>query len=616
MTFYFAWLNNGTTAFSAAHHVVDENIFAFEVRHQEGNPASLSLDIRNPRIGLLAASRKQWAWLSWRKPSGSVVPLFHGRLVGVPEDMGGEIVRLLFLAIGAEVDEDKRDLAQSLRELPYFDPVFIARDRVLDPDVVLEARSALWHFGRTDKTVTISDILNGEDGSVEFGPGDWPIFSDTLSLRYKGQPVRMVDVEAEVDWKQRATGNIDLTDKLAAAFRAAGSTGGPITSFTGQGLEADWPLPGTTIGGGWSVRATTLTLLSGNGVTPTYVDVPIPPAHINQPPDDGILLVGVGGSTVNPVNKARFYLWVFSASFSVSYEASRDRSEKLSFTLAADVQDLISTEDQPKREALSFQSSEVAEFVDDIQAGDDTFTGERRPLSPLARTYFNTARGRLSLKFLLLVARAKLLMAARAAEIAFETSFEAATNLSCRKNVQVIDPHIPGGGAIGKVVAYRFGLDGDQGELFGDLVVASAIGKGNAFTLEPGEPTVWEEGVVEANVQVYTNQDIELVGGLYGAIKYRNFDIPPVDDGVDFSPAKMNAAANVQALTVVNGETVQRAALVPTRSDIQAAINALNDVHTRVELTMRPLTGGPFRAEFPVTVAPMVVPRQLNLEAT
>lgn len=612
MTIYFAWVAHGLTAFGVTHHRHDENVFSFEVRHQEGNPASLSLDIKNPRVGLLTPARDQWAWLSWRKPDNSVVALFHGRLVGVPEDMGGEIVRLLFLGVAPTTDAQKEALAQNLRVLPYFDPVFIARDRIHDPDTVLEARSAVYHFGRTDKTVTISDILDGEDGEVEFGPGDddWPIFD--LSFRYKGTPLRFVDVEAEVDWKQHAEGSIDVSDRLASAFRAAGSSGAPITSYTGEGLEATWFEAGENGGGGWSVLSTRLNLLSGNGVTPTFIDAKIKPSSTEQPPYDDASL---GGDTTNPVNKARFYKWAFSASLQLAYEASRDRAEKLSFTLTADVQDLLDASSQPKREALSFQSSEVAEFVDDIDSEDEVFTGERRPIGdPRAASYFNQDRGRQSVRFLILVARAKLMMAARAAEIALETSFEAAVELSCRKNGAVVDPRLPGGGAIGKVTAYRFGLDGDDGRMFGDLVLGSAIGEGEAFTVEGGDPTVWEEGVYEANVQVYSDQEIELVGGTIGAIKFNNYDIPPVDDGVNFS--NMTVAQNVQSLQVFNGETAQAALLEGGPfNDIADAVNQLNDIHTRVEIVMRPLTGGPFRAEFPVTVAPMVLPKHIDLEA-
>jgi hypothetical protein len=57
--------------------------------------------VRNPRIGLLAPGRKQWAWLSWlddRNPTAGVTPLFFGRLVGVPQQIARQPVTLNFMA--------------------------------------------------------------------------------------------------------------------------------------------------------------------------------------------------------------------------------------------------------------------------------------------------------------------------------------------------------------------------------------------------------------------------------------------------------------------------------------------------------------------------------------
>jgi hypothetical protein len=40
--------------------------------------------------------------------------------------------------------------------------------------------------------------------------------------------------------KIRATRSLDITNELLAAFAAAGSPAGVVSSYTGQGLEADW----------------------------------------------------------------------------------------------------------------------------------------------------------------------------------------------------------------------------------------------------------------------------------------------------------------------------------------------------------------------------------------
>ena len=91
--FFFAWADATETTFGPEHQVEDEEVFSFRVEHAEGEFARLSIDIKNPRIGLLAPARKTWAWLSWNNGT-EVIPLFFGRLVGVPSDLHQEIVTL------------------------------------------------------------------------------------------------------------------------------------------------------------------------------------------------------------------------------------------------------------------------------------------------------------------------------------------------------------------------------------------------------------------------------------------------------------------------------------------------------------------------------------------
>ena len=41
---------------------VDEDVFAFELSHLEGEFATLTIEIRNPRVGLLKPGRMRWCW--------------------------------------------------------------------------------------------------------------------------------------------------------------------------------------------------------------------------------------------------------------------------------------------------------------------------------------------------------------------------------------------------------------------------------------------------------------------------------------------------------------------------------------------------------------------------
>src|SRR6516164_5677409 len=97
MAFFFAWCGPNEPFSETVHAVEDEIVFAFDLAHQEGQIPTLSIDIKNPHIGLLAPGREQWAWLSYQSTSGTF-PLFYGRLVALPSDLLREIVSLEFIA--------------------------------------------------------------------------------------------------------------------------------------------------------------------------------------------------------------------------------------------------------------------------------------------------------------------------------------------------------------------------------------------------------------------------------------------------------------------------------------------------------------------------------------
>jgi hypothetical protein len=174
--FYFAWIDDDETTFDpTVHNREDEDIFSFTVEHNEGDFATLTLEIRNPRIGLLSPGRKTHAWLSYAPQDAGPAelrPLLHGRLIGIPNNINAEIVTLMFTARPDDFVAQKGAVAASLRVLPFYDEVFIAEDKRGDPDVVFEARTELWHIDRVTGLVLTSDLLVAEDGEVEFSADD------------------------------------------------------------------------------------------------------------------------------------------------------------------------------------------------------------------------------------------------------------------------------------------------------------------------------------------------------------------------------------------------------------------------------------------------------------
>jgi hypothetical protein len=131
--YYFAWVNASDFVWDEYGLFArkDEQIVNYEVSQTEGEFASLSIDIRNPKIGLLSGTRKIWAWLSidlnWAPGANNtpnIVPLFFGRLTGIPTNINQEIVTLELTARPADYVAQKAAFAETLKVAPY-DPIWI-----------------------------------------------------------------------------------------------------------------------------------------------------------------------------------------------------------------------------------------------------------------------------------------------------------------------------------------------------------------------------------------------------------------------------------------------------------------------------------------------------------
>lgn len=352
--YYFAWVDPTDTTFSPSFERYDENVFSLRREHLEGNIPSLQIEIRNPRIGLLHAGRKVWAWLSWRSPSGTVKPLFFGRLVGVPTNMFAEFVTLQFIAKPVDYVKQKQTTAETMKVRPYWDPVFLDPQKRDDPDSILEGWAKLWHVDPVTLKVTASSIIDGEDGNVVFtGHGD--ALYDNVSTKMNQSPLVAVQVDATVSWEQTAVGTVDMGTRLTF-------------TYTGDGLLKEWPKPLAQLGGGWSVqysRATDIlstgfavsgsTTMSWKNNDTVHHDGDTMSANLSAtfPSQDGIrtTLTSLGrvSSLEAPQNisLSETYMyaleWQIGTSLTLRYDARRQRTDRLIFMLTADVQQIITS---------------------------------------------------------------------------------------------------------------------------------------------------------------------------------------------------------------------------------------------------------------------------------
>lgn len=239
--FFFAWVDQDQTVFDGSMLRMDEDILDFTIQHDEGQFAVMTLTIRNPRIGLLNAGRKLWGWFAYEDQTAHVWPLFFGALIGIPTDMFQEQVQIRFNARPDDFIAAKQTQAEKLKIRPYYDPVFLDELHRDDADAILEGWSKLYHIDRISHEVTVTDILEGEDGIVVFD-GNQGLY-ESVKCELGECPLSVVQVQAAVQWTQRSTGT--LPNPILVN----------IESYTGGSFKSDWPKPGSELGGGWKAEA-------------------------------------------------------------------------------------------------------------------------------------------------------------------------------------------------------------------------------------------------------------------------------------------------------------------------------------------------------------------------
>lgn len=593
MQFYYAYVTDGTVDFDPdVHNTKDERVYGFSFAHNEGEFATMSLLVRNPRVGLLNPIRFQWLWASYTLDgSEELVPFFKGRLVGLPEDMQQETVALVYRAEPTNYNAVKLALAQTLKVAPYWDEAWISPDNRNDPDVIIEARPVSYHIDPVTHVVTVSNKIFGEDGTIIINTDQQ--YANTLRFSFGSPPLHRVNVKANVSWNQHADGNVDLKSNLLRAFAAAGSAGGLVTSFTGQGLQASWPLPGTGIGGGWAfglsqlgspsipsfnthandAEADYLARLTSSTYAIVWQAALNPIGHIPEKISDrdGIIIQTLTGSAEEfsigsspQINDTAFYIWKFApASFNVSYAADRQRTEELTFSLVADVQEIIT--DVEADHELSLKSQQLEELDEDSNVPID---------DPRRASYFDTVRGKQSLRYLIARAAVILLQRARTVTLSLQVPFDVLSDISCRMNALVMDPNLPGGEAGGKIVGYGFTLDGNEGGIKAIINIAGTLGEGASLEeLEDGIPTCADADAIGPDCQVFLGAEIEAIDG---QVKFTDYTADLDDDGINFfhmKPETVIAGSRAKNLLAIrslplDGDQVTIADLIYTWRDV------------------------------------------------
>ena len=236
--FYFAWVEPDETSFDVSHHRMDEYIFSAKRTLAEGEKPLLEIEIQNPHVGILAPSRKYWAWFAWDN-GDEIVPLFFGRVVGSPVEIFEEVIRLQIIADPADYKQRVQLVAETLKVPPFYDPVFIDVSQRDDPNTILEGHAKVWDVDPVTHAVTANDIIVG-DSNEDFTADDH--FYDGMQMSIGQPPATAILMDASVSWTQTAHGLVDIT----RGYRH-------YNCLNGDGIISEWPKPMTDLGGGYKV---------------------------------------------------------------------------------------------------------------------------------------------------------------------------------------------------------------------------------------------------------------------------------------------------------------------------------------------------------------------------
>lgn len=632
--FWFHWADKTDTTFSPAFITDDEDVFAVSILHSEGDIPSMEVDILNPRVGLLTTGRKQWAWLSWTDDGGTNHPLFFGRIVGVPQQLQDETIRLTFVARALNIDAQKLAIYEDVvNNSPVYDAIWYSDEDQIDPDAILEVMPSLWHIDRTSLEVTLSDIIEGEDGTVAFG-GD-EVFYDSVSVTYSQTPARQCVVNATVNWTQAGAGSLDLTNKIIEAFKnshqekgLASARGNPVSGngiiaiIPGEDMLNSWPKAGDSFGGGWTVSASSIEVVGDPPpepvLLPSYEAFDQISAWLDTPNLVGIAMRHIFESQpgflaqVNPtwvfptmfgtahgeVEVVWFPIWRLAPQLEVAWDVARPRTENISFTLTADVQPLLSDPGESEIIRLNVGTADVDDYIGDVRRA----------------RYFVTDRGQQSLLSLIARARAALLARARAVDVEFDVPFETAIGLSCRMNGAFEDARL-GGPVGGKIKAYSLTADGSSGKLNGHVVLGCTVGRAGSVVAVPGTPGYAEEGYMEEGYQVYTGATFNLPG--YTDLTYALGDYAFSNDGVSlFNVHLIDYLESITVTGTIDEQQEEAQTVVGGQGQTYPEmVSKVKGFRTDVEVRMRPILNNSFVTEVTPSISELKVPRTMDLES-
>lgn len=661
---FLAFVVDDTVPFdSVAHAVQDTELLGFTFSQRETEFAALRLLTKNKisglsnwALGLLRPDQKKWAWFSWSLNGAEPRPLALLRLQGIPSDVFLSTVTLDFSARPSDFNEQKVVLNDSMRVAPYWLDWLVDEQKRENMDIILDTYAGAWYVDPVTHEVSLSDLLLGEDGTEVFQANEHAM--DGLQMTLGETPLTSVTVDAELTWTQRAVGNVGI--------------GFISSSYT---LKADsYPKVGASMGDGWTVLSANVTqpftfetksVQSGKTIHIKWWDGDATSLTVNESHDKvrgpGINLPEIltnystsssysgdsppkltSWSVQTESSTGLVPLYDVTAAYVVGYDAKRPFTEHVTLTLQADVQPIVTLPgDDETMRIDGITSTDLSEPIDDVVPMGD----------PRRRSFTTQDNGMDTIRHMVLLARAQLRKRARAVEITFQPFLDRLEDLKLNRNVQLYDWRIPGGSAIGKIVAFTLTLTPPVGEGSGvsvglECTIGCAVGNGGTVAAVGGEEEYVDDEYIDAD-QGYQQYDGQVLT-FNDEVGITPPPFAPSDDGLDFIsgfsspndpnlfdvPISYNLVASEQAGTISSNAAMwgfggmpvsdfppagydswseARQAAVEDRN--QSMANLLSSIETEVTFKLKSMTKD-FKTDVPITVTSLKIPQMINLGAT
>lgn len=509
---FFAWVGDAETFSAATHAREDEQVLRLEIQEQEGEFATATVEIAAATVPSYLDGRARRAFIS-AEIAGVVRLVFDGRVLGYPDGVTQRTLTLEMIAQPADVEVRRSAFLDSLKTLPFFEPLASQETRADEAQEVYAARPEVLHWDRFTGLPRSSAIAPVAAGAPTIPES--MILDGSLSLEIGEQPYARVEIAVSAEWEQQANGIVDITGEVNRRFpRSRPST------MTPEQLEGEWPKAGEALGdnSGYTVVRADLTPDRNPGfaffpqAARAFISSEAQPS--GDPYVDGAL---VARPVDVPISWYRHRLLVAA-------EYRQKREETVAGLLTNSVQQ-IGAEDG-KSASVDLRLGDVTENrtyeiwrpgqlyssgsnvawggsiwrtgVTHLSSG--SFPADRSigrwerlavsgaALDPSATSYFATPRGAQSVVHAVLRGIALLQRSSRCVAVSFETDAGRALLWHTDMSLRVLSSRIPGGEAIGKITSLAISVDGDSGASVARVKIECMIGTTSNPMPGPAQP--------------------------------------------------------------------------------------------------------------------------------